>query len=538
MNKLLLSFFLVCMVFAKVMVAQDAKNDFYDVDHMPEIKITFPNDNWASELDSLRILGNGLLFGSVNIDGQNYKNIGVRYRGSKSFTTGSKRNALHIKLNYIKKDQSHQGSKSIKLSNALRDPSLVREVLGYEIARKYMPAPRANYTKVTINGQFYGLFVNVEDISERFLEDQFGSSDGTFVKCSPDTQKKPKTGCKKNVYASLEYEDNAQCFLANYELKSEDGWDDLMELSDIITNEPKKVERVLNVDRALWMIAFNNVLVNLSSYSGSKSQNYYLYKDASGQFNPIIWDLNLAFGSFKNTGKGSDLGLRELQTMDPLLHKNNPTKPLISSLLQNPEYEKIYLSHMYQIIYDNFVNGEYQKRAEELQRMISNTHFDDKNSFYDHSEFLKSLTTTIGKRSRIPGIVELMEKRARFLKKHPLLAVVPPTVTNVTFKRRKVFSNEKMETFNIAVTVDQRPKRVKLYYKFTKMDDYQSIFLEDDGKNGDGDAGDKTFGIKVDPEMHDKMYYYIVTENPAAITYYPSDYMFEPKVVTLEEINR
>jgi len=40
---------------------------------------------------------------------------------------------------------------------------------------------------------------------------------------------------------------------------------------------------VLNVDRTLWMLAFNNTIANLSSYSGQQSQNFYLYKDQYGQ---------------------------------------------------------------------------------------------------------------------------------------------------------------------------------------------------------------------------------------------------------------
>ncbi len=537
MNKWLFLLFLGLFTISNVGFSQD--KDFYDTSYIPEIRLNFPNKNWAQQLDSLRLVGNGLLFGTAKVDGKTYKNIGVRYRGSKSFTTGGKRNSLHIKLNYINKKQNHQGHKTIKLSNALRDPSLIREVLGYEIARKYMPAPKANYTKVYINDKYYGLYVNVEDVSEFFLNEHFGSNENTFLKCSPDTRQKPSPGCKKNIFASLEYEEGAHCYLPNYELKSDDGWDDLIELSNIITNKPKQIEKVLNVDRTLWMHAFNNVLVNLSSYSGNKSQNYYLYKDDKGQFNPIIWDLNLAFGSYKNVGGGSDLGLRELQELDPLLHKNSPTKPLISQLLKNPEYEKIYLAHIYQIIYDNFVDGEYVERAEELQRLISNDLFSDKNKFYEHDEFLKSLTTTIGRRSKIPGIVELMSKRARFLKKHPKLAIVPPNVTNVTFQRRKELSSTQIETFQAKVTVDQRPKRVKMYYRFAKNQGYKSIFLSDDGKNGDSKANDNTFEGTIDPKgMYEKMEYYIVAENPAAMTFNPPNYMFEPHTVTLEELNR
>ena len=515
------------------------ENDFYDSNKITEIRIKFKKKNWAVEMDSLRNYGDDLLMGSATIDGKEYKNIGVRYRGSRSFAVGSLRNALHIKLNYINKNQNHQGVKKIKISNALRDPSLVREVLGYEIARKYMPAPRANYAKVYINGSFYGLFVNVEDVSDEFLMKHYGSSENAFFKCSPDITKKSEEGCKNKTFASLEYEEGAECYFANYEMKSKDGWDDLIELTKTLEKEPKNIGKILNVDRTLWMLAFNNVLVNLSSYSGQNSQNYYLYKDDNGHFNPIIWDLNLAFGSFKNTGSGSDLDLKGLQTLDPLVNVDNVTKPLISKLLSDPDNERLYLSHVRTILYDNFVSGDYEDRAKELQRLITVPFYEDKNKFYESSEFERSLTTTVGKRSKIPGIVELMRARASFLKKHPKLSVLPAEISAIAVQGREKLSKDLVKDFNITCMVDRYPKQVKIMYRFDKNTSFKAAAMSDDGKSNDGKSGDKIYGVKISPPADvKKIEFYIVAQNPKSITFEPSNYMFNTIEADLETLNK
>ncbi|MEL6867805.1 MAG: CotH kinase family protein, partial [Bacteroidota bacterium] len=468
------------------LMAQDAvaTEDFYDVMKVREIQISFSQDNWAYLLDSLRIHGDKLLLGTVNLDGQRYENVGIRYRGSKSFKTGSKRNAFHIKLNYIDKQQNHLGYKTLKMSNSLRDPSMVREVMSYEIARQYMPAPKANYAKLSVNGEYYGLFVNLEAVDAVFLEKNYGSNQHSFFKCSPSNNYKNPEGCKKNTYASLEYEgSNAACYLRNYELKSESGWDDLIQMTRVLAEEPDNIGQVLNVDRTLWMLAFNNVLVNLSSYSGQNSQNYYLYKDEKGQFNPIIWDLNLSFGSFKNIGKGSDLSLKELQKLDPLLHEDNATKPLISVLLKDPFYKKVYLSHIRTILYDHFLNDAYEKRARELQQLITVPLHNDPNRLYENfNDFNDNIKKTIGKRSKIPGIVELMASRSKFLKKHPAISYIPPTVEEVKVLRREKFSSKMVETFQIQAKVDKLPKRVKLYYRFDSEDAFKEVYMADDGR--------------------------------------------------------
>ncbi len=256
-----------------------AQDDFYDVNAIQEIKITFEQENWRYVLDSLRFNGEGLLLGAIEINGQKFNDIGVRYRGSRSFQPGNKRNSLYIKLNFIDKEQSYQGQQTVKLSSALRDPSMVREVLGYEIARKYMPAPRANYTKVIVNGEYYGLFVNVEPINDAFLTHHFGNSKGTFVQCAPNLVEEEPQGCKSDVFGSLQYDNSAKCYLHNFVLLSESGWDDLIELTYVLNQKPDEVSRVLDVDRTLWMLAYNNLLVNLSSYTGRYSENYYLYKN-------------------------------------------------------------------------------------------------------------------------------------------------------------------------------------------------------------------------------------------------------------------
>ncbi len=530
---------LICSSFISVsQLLGQQTGDFYDTGRISELKLTIKAQNWPEELDSLRIYGNNLLLAQASINGSNYSNVGVRYRGRKSFTTGGKRNALTVKLNFIDRSQSHQGYKTIKLSNALRDPSMVREVLGFEIARKYMPAPKANYVKVYINNEYYGLFVSIESVSDQFLDKNFGSSDNTFLQVNPDLDQEEGDGCKNDIFGNLEYEKELDCYFSNYTLMSDYGWDELQNLTSTLNKSTDKIEYILNVDQALWMLAFNNVLVNLNSYSGDHSENYFLYKDDNGVFNPIIWDLNLAFGSYKNIGGGSDLDLAGLQTLDPLLHENNPSKPLISKLLANEEYKKIYISHVRTILNENFRKGQYLERAKELQRLINVPFYEDKNRFYESSDYEKSLTATVGKRSKIPGLSELMEKRASFLKKHPALAILPVEVSQVTVDGRSG-SGSKISDFAITARVEKFAKKVQLMYRFGKKGAFKKALMADDGKSGDGAANDNIFGVRVKPTNGEtEIEYYIMAENKGAVTFSPSNYMVEKLTSSLKDLNR
>ncbi|WP_282780905.1 CotH kinase family protein [Phaeodactylibacter xiamenensis] len=518
--------------------AQDDASGFYDTGTIQEIKIRFEQENWRYVLDSLRFNGDGLLFGSVEINGQKFDDIGVRYRESRSFQPGNKRNSLYLKLNYIDKEQNYQGRGTVKLSSALRDPSMVREVFGYEIARRYMPAPLANYARVMVNGEYYGLFVNVEPIDDAFLKRNYGTDEGTFIRCAPNLVENEPAGCKADVFGSLQFDESAKCYLHNFQLLSESGWDDLIELTYLLNKKPDEVHRVLNVDQALWMLAYNNVLANLSSYTGRYSENYYLYRDDQGRFNPIVFDLNLCFGSYKNTGVGSDLKLKDLQEMDPLLHVNNADKPLISQLLKDEHYRKMYLDHIRTIVNEVFRKDQYLERVKELQALIREDFEADKNRYYSMEDFDNSLTETIGKRSRIPGLQELMTPRTDFLKQDVVLAVIPPMVSDVTVSSREQFSAERVTEFKIQAKVEKFPTEVALFYRHDAAQPFKRVDMADDGRHNDGEAGDGVFGAVVNPEGGaTAIQYYIYAENARAANFSPSRYMFEQHTATLEELN-
>lgn len=118
----------------------------------------------------------------------------------------------------------------MKLGNVFMNPSFVRENVSYEIARKYMPAPQCNFAKVYINGEYRALYSNVQSIDDKFLEEAFGNTEGSFFKCDPKWEDVVPTpaGCKEGEYSSLTFiGDDKKCYSSWYELesKSEDGWE-------------------------------------------------------------------------------------------------------------------------------------------------------------------------------------------------------------------------------------------------------------------------------------------------------------------------
>jgi spore coat protein CotH len=115
-----------------------SQTNFYAVDSIREIKIYFDQPNWDFLLDSMYVEGSEgrLTATAITIDGTQLDSVGIRYKGYSSVSVNRIKNPFNIKLDYIKGSQNYDGIDKIKLSNVIQDPSFVREVLSYEIARK------------------------------------------------------------------------------------------------------------------------------------------------------------------------------------------------------------------------------------------------------------------------------------------------------------------------------------------------------------------------------------------------------------------
>ncbi|MFT5724066.1 MAG: hypothetical protein ACI9JN_001183, partial [Bacteroidia bacterium] len=489
----------------------NAQSDFYDIDEIRNIRLYFQQTNWDYLLDSFYVAGDEeRILASVVIDGTRFDSVGIRYKGFSSVSTERKKNPFNVKLDYIK-DQSYQGYEKLKLSNVIQDPSFVREALSYEIARQYMPASKANFANVYINDVFWGVYTNVEAVNKHFLGERFSSSTNAFFKGNPDDL--DLNGENSNL--SNTFGPDSSNYFQLYDMKSDYGWIDLMALIDVLNDTTKDVEGVLNVDQTLWMHAFNYTFINFDSYIGY-AQNYYLYKEVNGLFNPILWDLNQSFGSFRLTDASSffqGFSVDQAKTLDPLSHVKSfsaQPRPLLRNILRNNTYQRMYLAHIRTMVKEQVANHDYYIRAQEIQQQIQSDVFLDPNKFYSNSDFLINIDTTVKDLVEYAGIRDLMEGRRIYLESYsgmtgyPILINPASTVTgdSVDVTLHSEFENS-----------------VMLYYRKSEQSVFNKILMLDDGMHGDGAANDQTFGFRVPVSSISQYYFY--AENDSAGAFLP-----------------
>ncbi len=500
----------------------------YDRDHLTEVRITFQEADWRQQLDSLKRLGTKeRLAATVQVDGKTYPGVGVRFKGNSSYNNprakGSLKLPLNLKADYTVKGQTFApGVKTLKLSNVFQDPGFLREVLSYEIARKYMVAPRCNFAKVYINGEYIGLYNNTESVDEAFLSSRFGGYSGVLFKCDPEwSEVRPADDtCPEGDKSSLMYlgEDPA-CYKVWYEAETDEPghWETLIRLTRVLREQPAEVDQLLNVDMTLWMHAFNAVLVNLDSYTGRLSHNYYLYRTPDGLLTPILWDMNISFGGFRYDGeKQGALTDEELQHFSLFSHykTKNPKRPLITNLLAVPLWRKIYVGHCLTLLQENFANGEYLDYARRTSTYIDEAVRTDPHKFYSYEDFHRNLSHSVdmGTTNSI-GLETLMKARTEYLLAHPLFKGDRPTVESPLHK----LSADGKALVTASATHTQT---LWLAYRRHPAEPFRMIEMYDDGRHGDGAPQDGRWGITVDQAAG--AHYYLVAEGERLATTAPA----------------
>lgn len=488
--------------------------NLYDIDHISNLEITFEISNWDNVLDQYYANDDGeRLLATVTIDGVTFDSVGVRYKGNATYSSGNDKNPFNIKLDHIK-DQDYQGFETLKLSNGSHDPSFVREVLSYEIARKYMTAPLSNYCKVYVNGSYHGLYSSSEsingDFGERYL---FADGDNPRFKCNTD-----ENGFGSN--SSLEYEgSDSTNYYGDYILKSDYGWADLAELIDVLTNAPEDIESLLDMDKAIWMLAFNNVLVNMDSYSGRKA-NYYLHKDDNGIFNTIPWDMNESLGGFEQIGSGpGGSSLSSLINLSPEFHAGDLEYPLIKLVLEDATYKRMYIAHCKTILEENFANGWYELRGFELQELISDAIQSDPNALYTYNQFVSNMTSNVsgtpgpGGVQGAYGITTLFDSRVSYLQNLSTYQAEAPEISNINTTPAEI---QEYSDFWFNTTISNATS-AWMFFRHSTSEEFEKTQLFDDGSHNDGSANDGVFGVQITTFNTDIEYYIYAENNNAGI---------------------
>lgn len=283
--------------------------------------------------------------GDITIDGLKVQAVGIRKKGSMGSVI-STRPSLKIKFNKHAKGQRFAGLRHITLNNNNQDPSRIHQYLVYKVFREAgVPAPRCNLARVTVNGEYLGIYSHVESIKTEFLERHFDDANG-------------------NLYEGqgVDFREGH----ARFERKTNEaipGRSELDAVVKILATEKsdllEELGEILELDAFMRFWAAEVLTGHWDRYALNMN-NFFLYQSpVSGKLNLIPWGADSAFGD-----------------RSPFISYEPPASVYAESLLcrrlyQNPEGRKRYRSVMREVLDSAWDQDELLREVDRLEALIA-----------------------------------------------------------------------------------------------------------------------------------------------------------------------
>ncbi|MDO5518199.1 MAG: CotH kinase family protein [Clostridium sp.] len=173
----------------KTVYAEKTLSEVLDKDSITDISIDIDESDWQWLLENAT--DEEYRSCNITINGTTYYNVGIRPKGNTSLTNVASddttdRYSFKIKFNEYVSGQTYNGMKSIVLNNIIQDSTYMKEYITYDLYSSLgVATPEMSYSNITINNETWGLYLAIEVIDERYLENNFGTTEGNLYK--PET---------------------------------------------------------------------------------------------------------------------------------------------------------------------------------------------------------------------------------------------------------------------------------------------------------------------------------------------------------------
>lgn len=179
------------------------QNTLFDTSSVIEVDIDISEDNWAALLENAT--SEEYYDCDVTVNGTTYEHVGLRAKGNTSLSmvasSDSDRYSFKIKFDEYVDGQSCDGLSKLVLNNNYSDATMMKEALCYDMfAFLGADASLYNYAKVSVNGEYRGVYLALEPVEESFAIRNYGTGYGQLYK--PDSMEMGGPGKMKDISIS------------------------------------------------------------------------------------------------------------------------------------------------------------------------------------------------------------------------------------------------------------------------------------------------------------------------------------------------
>ncbi len=229
--------------------------------------------------------------GMLIFDGRVFDRVRLRHRGHSSLGFPKR----HFKLAFD--GEKIEDARKINLSASWADKSFLRETLAHTFFAKAGVASCEvkRFARLYINGQYHGLFYQIEQTGRDYLKRNGRDPEGDLFKCYAGGRPSPS-----GTYSGSDYQ-NKTSQDPHYDLLH--GF--LVSMDSLIGAELQAyIKKHVNAEDFAGYLAATAVVMN----SDHVGKNYFLYRDPkTDRWSMFPWDLDLTFGRNFECGHPSPL---------------------------------------------------------------------------------------------------------------------------------------------------------------------------------------------------------------------------------------
>lgn len=222
--------------------------------------------------------------------------VGFRLRGNTSRQASKK--SFKVSFNSFEKGRKFYGVEKLNLNGEHNDPTILRSKICWDLfAMADVPSSRSSHVALYINGEYRGLYINVEHIDEEFIQKRFYQAHGNLYKCLWPADLHYE-GSDPDDYKGISGGRRIYDLKTN---KEEDDYTDLAHFIDVLNNTPTnqlpcELEKVFDVDNYLKVIAIDELTSNWDGPIINKNNFYLYFNPADQRFSYIPYDLDNTLG--------------------------------------------------------------------------------------------------------------------------------------------------------------------------------------------------------------------------------------------------
>ena len=238
-------------------------------------------------IDLLRLNGNpnsnDYYDAEISINDSAYE-CGIRFRGASARTLPKK----SWKLKFQNNNNPFKAQK-INFNSQYRDKSIIRNFLTNSLFNFLdQPASQIYFANLFINGKYYGVFEQIEEVEENFLKRNNFNAGSIYKARSHAANFAPIPEYKKYFYPW------------DKQVGDKENYSDLVNLLNKIYYMPSdefadKIGNYVNISNILSYFAIQFTIVSFDSFT----KNYSLFIDSEGENSMLFpWDNDATFGNF------------------------------------------------------------------------------------------------------------------------------------------------------------------------------------------------------------------------------------------------